>query len=77
MGPFGYELYYGTQYFGVPRWDPNFGNYPYNSVPAPGTDLPDAGRQEARNRNVAAHRPLSELLEAGVYTVDGGNLAPP
>ena len=29
MGSFGYRLYYGTQYLGVPKWDPNFGNYPY------------------------------------------------
>ena len=26
--PLGYRLYYGTSYLGVPKWDPNFGNYP-------------------------------------------------
>ena len=28
--PVGSELYYGTSYLGVPKWDPNFGNYPIN-----------------------------------------------
>ena len=27
--PFGYILYYGTIYSGVPKWDPDFGNYPF------------------------------------------------
>ena len=27
MGPFGYRLYCGTYYLGVPRWNPNFENH--------------------------------------------------
>ena len=26
---FGYRLYGGTSFLGVPKWDPNFGNYLY------------------------------------------------
>ena len=31
---FGYRLYYGTQYLGVPKWDPDFGNYPCSAKPS-------------------------------------------
>ena len=30
--PFGYRLYYGTYYVGVPKRDPNFGSYPFGSA---------------------------------------------
>ena len=28
-GLLGYTLTYSTSYFGVPKWDPNVGNFPY------------------------------------------------
>ena len=33
VGPFCLRLLYGTKDLGVPKGDPNFGNYPYGSVP--------------------------------------------
>ena len=32
MAAFGYGLYYGTYHLGVPKWDPNFGNHPYDFI---------------------------------------------
>ena len=29
MGSFGHRLCYGTEYLEVPKWDPNFGGYPF------------------------------------------------
>ena len=28
----GCRLYYGTEYLGVPNWNPNFGNHPFPSM---------------------------------------------
>ena len=42
FGPF-LAIDYGTQYLGVPKWDPNFGNYP--------DEVPDSkGIRRSQNR---------------------------
>ena len=33
MGPFSFRIYSSTYYLGEPKWDPNFGNYPYHAAP--------------------------------------------
>ena len=45
--PFGYGLYYSTSYLGIPKWDPNFGNYPHGEPLRSGK----AGVLARNNRN--------------------------
>ena len=54
--PFGYRFYYGIHYLGVPKWDPNFGNYPFPALFCRRTAV----------RSLGAHRDF-DLRLCGTY----------